>query len=162
DRLKAAERARIEAQTRAEEEQKRRRMTVALATSVLGLVLLVGSGWAYMARQRAERARQIDRASSGLECLYAEAKRAGDDLTRWAAAREAAHALVGLLGDAPDATTRDNLTALVGEVTRDADAAEVDRKLVANLIDIRSRRVDDHDGTATDAKYADAFREARI
>ena len=62
-------------------------MTVALAASVLGLVVLGGGGWAYLARQRAERARQVDRASSGLESLYTEAMRAGDDLTRWAAAR---------------------------------------------------------------------------
>ena len=50
DRLRAAELARVEAQTRAEEERKRRRVTVALAASVLGLVLLVGGGWAYLAR----------------------------------------------------------------------------------------------------------------
>ncbi len=90
DRLRAAELARVEAQTRAEEERKRRRVTVALAASVLGLVMLGGGGWAHLARQRLERAGRVDRATSGVELLYSEAKRAGDDLARWAAAREAA------------------------------------------------------------------------
>ena len=106
DRLRAAELARVEAQTRAEEERKRRRVTVALAASVLGLVMLGGGGWAHLARQRLERAGRVDRATSGVELLYSEAKRAGDDLARWAAAREAARALDGLLVDAPGDPTR--------------------------------------------------------
>src|SRR5262249_17323847 len=37
-----------------------------------------------------------------------------------------------------------------------------DRKLLDKLIDIRSGETDDEDGSATDAKYAQAFREAGI
>jgi serine/threonine protein kinase len=60
ERLKAAELARVEAQTRAEEaqaraaiERSRRRRTIALAAAILGLVVLGGGGTAYVAWQRA-------------------------------------------------------------------------------------------------------------
>ncbi len=166
DRLRRAELARVEAQTRAEEaqgavvERSRRRRTVALAAAVLGLIILGGGGWAHLARQRLERAARVDRATSGVELLYAEAQRAGDDLTRWIAAREAALALNGLLTDAPDKPARDRLTVLVRDVTQSAVAAREDQKLLADLVDIRSAKGDDTDGTATDANYADAFRKA--
>ena len=47
ERLRAAELARVEAQARAAEERKRRRLTVALAASVLVTAGVVGGGWAY-------------------------------------------------------------------------------------------------------------------
>src|SRR5262249_44553221 len=109
ERLKAAELARVEAQTRAEEaqaraiiERSRRRRTVALTASVLGLVLLAGGGWAYLARQRMAQLARIDRAVNRAEVLYAEAQQAGDDPARWITARDAAQAVEGLLIDAPD------------------------------------------------------------
>ena len=162
DRLRAAERARVQAQTRAEEERKRRRVTVALAASLLGLGLLGGGGSAYVARHRMEQAARVDRALSGAELLYAEANRAGDDLTRWLAARHAALALGGFLADTPDRPARDRLTALVRDVTRAADAAEADQKLLARLVDIRSAESDDPGGASTDVRYAEAFRVASI
>jgi serine/threonine-protein kinase len=162
ERLRAAELARVEAQTRAEEERKRRRVTVALAASVVGLFLSGSATWAELSRQRTERIRQLDRAASGVELQYAEANRYGDDLTRWAAAREAAHALGGLLADAPEASTRNRLAALVREVAASAAMAETDRKLLAELADIRGTRIDDPEGRTAEARYADAFREARI
>ena len=54
------------------------------------------------------------------------------------------------------------MTALVREVTQAAAAAENDQKLLARLVDIRSARADDPDGSATDGDYADAFSEAGI
>jgi serine/threonine-protein kinase len=162
ERLKAAELARVEAQARAEEERKRRRVTVALAASILGLVLVSGGGWAYLSQQRMERVRQVDRAAGGVEHLYAEARGYGDDLSRWAAAREAAHALQSLLANAPDAETRDRLNALVGEVYQAAAAAATDQSLLAQLAEIRAARADDPVGETADANYVDAFRAAGI
>jgi tetratricopeptide (TPR) repeat protein len=92
--------------------------------------------------------------------LYAEARRAGDDLARWIAAREAAHALEGLLADASPELARKRMAALVEEVRRGDGAAEADRKLLAELADIRSAESVDAHGMETDAEYADAFREA--
>ena len=48
------------------------------------------------------------------------------------------------------------------EVQAGMDAAEADRKLLETLVDIRSAKADDQDGSATDAAYADAFRSADI
>jgi len=91
-----------------------------------------------------------------------EAERAGDDLARWLTAREAAKAAERLLADVPDEPTRSRMTALVRNVTEATTVAENDQKLLARLIDIRSARADDYDGSGTDAAYADAFREAGI
>jgi len=183
DRLKTAELARVEAQTRAEEEtkrravadelaqeararaaeeRKRRQMTVALATSVLITAGLVGGGWTYLAKQWQERAARVTLALSEVEVLRTEAERADDDLSRWLAARDAAHAVEGLLADAPDKSTRRHATEVVREVTQAAAAAETDQKLLARLVDIRSAKADDPDGSTTDAAYADAFRDAGI
>ncbi|MFI5460714.1 MAG: tetratricopeptide repeat protein [Isosphaerales bacterium] len=183
ERLKAAELARVEAQTRAEEEikrrvvadelareararaeeeRKRRRMTVALAASVLMTAGLAGGGWAYLAALRQERAARVTLALGEVEVLCTEAERAGDDLVRWYAARDAAHAVEGLLADAPDKSTRRRAIALVRDVTQAAAGAENDQKLLARLVDIRSAWADDPDGSTRDAAYEDAFREAGI
>jgi len=161
-RLRAAELARVEAQARAAEERKRRKLTVALAASVLVTFAVGGGGWAYQARQRQERAGRVRLALSEVEVLRTEAERAGDDLARWLAAREAAQAAERLLADAPDESTRTGATALVQDVTQAAAAAEKDQKLLARLVDVRSAKADDPDGSGTDADYADAFHEAGI
>jgi Flp pilus assembly protein TadD len=135
---------------------------VALATSVLGLVVLGAGGWTYLAQQRQEWMARLNRALGEADGLYAEAKRAGDDLTRWLTARDAAHALKVLLADAPDEPTRRHVTVLVRDVTHAAEAAQSDQELLAKLVDIRSAKYDDPDGTVTDAAYAGAFREAGI
>jgi serine/threonine-protein kinase len=169
ERLKTAELARVEAQARAEEaqaratiERSRQRRTVALAASVLGLALLGGGGWTYLARQRLERAAQVNQALSQVEFLYTEATRAGDDLARWFEARDAARAVERLLADVRDEPTRRRITALVRNVTEATTAAENDQKLLTTLVDIRSAKEDDQYVLNTDSKYTDAFREAGI
>jgi serine/threonine-protein kinase len=51
---------------------------------------------------------------------------------------------------------------LVRNLTEAATAAENDQALLAKLMDVRSAKADDPDGSVTDAAYADAFREAGI
>ncbi|MBM4090806.1 MAG: tetratricopeptide repeat protein, partial [Planctomycetes bacterium] len=58
-RLKAAELARVEAQTRSEEEGRRRRLQLSLATAVLLLLALVGGGWSYLQHQAIVDARKV-------------------------------------------------------------------------------------------------------
>jgi eukaryotic-like serine/threonine-protein kinase len=172
-RLKMAELARVEVQARAEEaqarawiERSRRQRTVALAASVLVIAALVGGGWAHLTRQRQERVGRFNRALGEAEAFFDEAKRAGADLARWLTARDAAHALGGLLADAADEGTRIRVSAMVRDVAQAAAAAENDQKLLARLVDIRAARADDDDddddGAATDAEYAHAFGEAGI
>jgi len=62
-RLRAAELARVESQTKAAEERKRRRITAALEASVLVTASVIDGGWAYLARQRAARLPQQARAA---------------------------------------------------------------------------------------------------
>jgi serine/threonine-protein kinase len=161
-RLRAAELARVEAQARAEEEGKRRRVTVSLAASVLVTFGLAGGGWAYLAREQQRRAARVDLALREADVLRDEARRAGDDLTRWIAACDAAQAVARLLADARDTATRHRVTALVRQATEATHAAENHQRLLARLVDIRSAEADDPDGSASDAAYADAFRQAGI
>jgi uncharacterized delta-60 repeat protein len=160
--LRQAELARVEAQTRVAEERKRRRITVALAASVLIAAGVVGGSWAYLARMRERRAADVDLAQREAEVLRDEALRAGDDLARWSVARNAAQAVARLAADARDATTRKRLEALVQEVNSAAETAENDQKFLAKLVDIRSAKADDPDGSETDMAYTDVFREAGI
>jgi serine/threonine-protein kinase len=169
ERLRHAELARVEAQTRAEEAQARariersgRRLAVGLAASMLITAGVVGGGWTYLARQRLARAERIHRALIRAETLYTEAERAGDDPARWLTARDAAQSVENLLADAPDEPTRRRVTALVRDVTSAATAAENDQKLLAKVIDIRSAGPVDEPGSVTDWTYTNAFREAGI
>ena len=111
-----------EAQAKARIERSRRRRTVALAASLLGLVLLGGWRLDYLAQQRMERAAAAALALREVEMLRDDARRAGDDLARWIEARDAAKAVERLLADVRDEPTRSRLTALVRDVTEAAAA----------------------------------------
>ena len=106
ERLRTAELARVEAQTRAEEaqaraqiERSRRRRAVALAASVLVTAGLAGGGWTYLEQQRQMRAARFNQAIGEVDALFAEANRAVDDPARWKAAGDAARAAERLLVD---------------------------------------------------------------
>ncbi len=152
----------MEANARTAEERKRRKLTLALAASVIGTIIVVGGGWFWNERERRERAGRVELALREAEVLHDQAKQAGDDLARWAAARDAAHSIELLLADARDERTRRRVKELARTVTAAAAAAQDDRKLLDKLINIRLAKSDDPDGSATDAAYAAAFREAGI
>ena len=163
DELAQEARARAEeAQARARIERSRRRRTVALAASLVGFFLLGVGGWTYLARQRTERTAGAALALREVEILRDDARRVGDDLARWVEARDAAKAVERLLADVQDEPTRSRITALVQDVTRAAANAESDQRLLSELVDIRSERVEDPDGSRSDAKYERAFRAAAI
>jgi serine/threonine-protein kinase len=63
DRLHQAELDRLEAKTRVAEERKRRRVTLALAASVLFTCLIAGSGWVWVQQQQASHARELAEAA---------------------------------------------------------------------------------------------------
>jgi serine/threonine-protein kinase len=167
ERLRAAELARVEADARAVFERKRRRLTLALAASIIGTILVAGGGWAWNERQRQERQRErqeraqrVELALREAQLLQGQAERAGDDRDHWIAAVDAARALERLAGDADDDPTRRTITKLVKTVNDGADAAERDRKLLDGIIGVHSRGDDDPDGSVGDARFARAFREA--
>jgi tetratricopeptide (TPR) repeat protein len=150
ERLKAAELARVEAQTRAaeeakrravadelaqeaharaQEEQKRRRLTAALAASVLITVAVVGGGWTYLAQQRAERlmvtTRVVADALAEAERLRGQAQSAaGGDLSKWSEATGAAKRARTFLaqGEPDDALQTRVATALLNLEREQAEA----------------------------------------
>jgi hypothetical protein len=137
-------------------------LTAALAASLLGLVVAVGGGYAWLERQREERRSRVDLALREAEVLASAARQAGDDPARWAKALDSAQSVERLLADARDLPMQKRANALLESVTASAKAAENDRKLLDRLIDIRSAKEDDSDGSATDARYSRAFGEAGL
>ena len=71
ERLRQAELARVEAQARAAEEKKRRRLAVGLAGAIFVLGLTVGIGWAWLERQWQRRAARVDLEAHDLAALEA-------------------------------------------------------------------------------------------
>ena len=113
-------------------------------------------------QRREERAAHVDLALREAEMRKDQAVQAGDDPSKWAAARDAAGRAEQLMRDARDAATRARVAALARTVEMDADAAGVDRRLLDELAGIRGARADDPDGSLTDSAYAAAFRAAGI
>ena len=104
----------------------------------------------------------VDLALRQAEVLHDQARKAGDDLGRWIEARDAARSVELLGDDARDEATQLRVAEFVRNVKSDAAAAENDRTLLDGLIDIRSAKEDDDDGSITDADYAEAFRKDGI
>ncbi len=69
---------------------------------------------------------------------------------------------MGRIGEDAGPAAAAALSELRREVEAGQQAARADRALVDRLVDIRSARADDPDGSATDAAYAAAFAAARI
>ena len=137
-------------------------MTAALAASILGLVVVSGSGYAWFRSQRALRQSRLDLVLREAEVLRDQASQAGDDVRRWAKAVDAVRAAERLMADARDEQTRVRLVTLLESVTNSEKAAYADRKLLEDLIDVRSAKADDGGGPWTDAMYTAAFQQAGL
>ena len=91
----------------------------------------------------------------------AEADPEGDP-AKWRAAVAAARRAGDLLGPLIDAPSRREVQALQEQVGEAAKAAGRDADLLRAVVDIRSAEADDPDGSASDAAYARAFRDAGL
>jgi serine/threonine-protein kinase len=185
ERLKQVEIARASEAARAEEatkrarvERDRLRLTVALAASVFGLIALGGSGWVYLAQQRASRRAATEHvviaALDEAMLLQGQARAAlVSDLSRWPAALSAANRAKALLlaGESDPGLCRrvDQLAATLqqeqaGAAHRAAEA-DRDRKFIERLNRIRLTRFErgeKWEPASSDAEYATAFREFGI
>jgi serine/threonine-protein kinase len=148
-RLRQAELAGAEARARAIEERKRRRLALALGGAVVGLLLLGGGGWVYVAQQRAERerealareaeaVRQVQEALSRADNLRQQA-RADNNPGRWAEARALADRAKSLLADLP---AGHEVFERVQTLAVELAAEEQDRKLVERLEEVWLLRAD--------------------
>lgn len=172
ERLRQTELARVTAETRAATERTRRRLTLALAASVLGLFALGGGGWAYLDRQRTERREdtaqaiheRIDRAA--VVEGKAAAARIGD-LTGWTEALSEIKGAEDLLkhGEHDEELAervkevRAELERGKADATRRAREAEADQRLVEQLETVRTDRGEHWDPARTDREFAEAFRD---
>jgi len=142
-RLRQAELSGAEARARAAEERKRRKLAVALVGAVLGLVLLGGGSWFYLAQQRAEReretlsrqadaARQVEQVLSRADALRQQA-RGDNDPGKWAESRALADRARSLLVDLPEGH---ELAQSVQTLAVELAAEEQDRRLVERLEEV--------------------------
>ena len=189
ERLRAAELARAAERARAEEatgrprppspaqaERQARRLTLALAASLVGLIALGAGGSAWMQRQRADRAA---RAAAAVDQALAEAERAAvaarsaaaDAEVRWSETVALAHRADELArqGDA-DAPTRSRAAAALAApgprarlAAEQARRAEADRRLLAQLVAARVACYGvDISGAIAESGYGQAFRAAGL
>ncbi len=184
ERLRKAEIAQAEEKARAEEatkrarvERDRLRLTVALAASVLGLVLLGGGGWAYLARLRAGRRaateRVVTQALDEAKLLRGQAKAASvGDLSKWpeaiAMAKQARSALVAGEPSVPLRAQVDTFLADLereqSDATQQAGDADRDRKFLERLERIRLDpfvQGDKWDPTKTDSRLCVCLSRVR-
>jgi serine/threonine-protein kinase len=158
ERVLAAERERAVAVAKAIEERRRRKVQLALAASVLAFTTLSGLSTTYYIQQRASRAAAGQRVIDQVTALKDQALDHAEDIQRW----EVALAAVEQADPGGDPKTEARLLALQKEIHAGLDAAQRDKALLDRLVDIRSAKADDLDGSRTDADYANAFGEAGI
>ncbi len=161
ERLKRAELARVEAVAKAAEEKTRRRLAVGLAAAIVVLATTLAGGGSWLAWDGQRRAMRVELALRDVELLKAQAESAGDDLTKWVSAREAAHRVEQLRNDSRDAATRARVAAIVEEVRQKSDAANADSRLLDRLAEIRDA-FDEIPYAQSDANYQEAFRAAGL
>jgi serine/threonine-protein kinase len=170
-RLRQAELAQAETRARAAEERKRRRLTVGLAAWVLLTVLVAGAVWLWIAQDRAEAKRKARELRANLTRKAEEAlaqasnlrgqARAEGSAAKWAKARAEARRAETLLERLSDQTA---LGEQVSTLRREMDDEEADRRLVAQLEEVRLRKAEDHPREARFAqgralpRYAEALR----
>ena len=134
----------------------------AMTAAVLVAMVVGGLGFSYYLQQRQAGAARVALALKEATLLRDQAMRDPADLARWRAAREGLNRAQTALAEADDRASRQQLAALDAQVQAGAQAADRDHVLLEKLIDIRSAKADDPDGSATDIAYSEAFRAAGI
>ena len=182
ERARAAEEARAEqaqaaaiaAEGRARAERQARRMTVGLAASLLIASTLGAAGWTWIERDRAvrvaARSAQVNTALQEATGLMGQAQSAAvGDLVAWTKALAAAEKARELLDPGLGVSLRRQVESLLSTVTSEKEEAEAAARvaesqglLLDKLVDIRSAKTDDPDGTISDRDYSAAFRDAGI
>jgi serine/threonine-protein kinase len=164
ERLHQAELAEAEAKAKAIEEVKRRRLTLALAGTVLLALTLGGGGWLYVKTERdarqAQVAREVNQALNQATAFREQAKAASTGgAALFAQAREqVARALALVDSGSADEALRQQVRQLQGEL----DEEEKDRTLLAALDQARlaqAETVADENRFASE-RAVPRFREA--
>ncbi len=156
-----ADRLAGEAEARAAAERKRRRMTVALAASVLALTVLSGISSSYWAQQRQTQAACVMLALNEATLLRDQAAASPDHVSKWEAAAKGVEAAGNALAEIREPQPAIRLMALRNEVQSGLLAARRDQILLDALAHVRTSK-QDLGTSGADAAYARAFREAGL
>jgi tetratricopeptide (TPR) repeat protein len=145
ERLRLAEIARAEEKARAEEatkrarvERDRLRLTAALAVSILGLVLLGGSGAVWLIQQRQARLATVEATLARIQAIREQAVDGGADVARWDKVLEAADQALGWNADLAASEPGRRLTGLRAKIAEDYEQAKRDRQLLDELAGVRT------------------------
>jgi serine/threonine-protein kinase len=145
ERLRQAEIAHAEEKARAEEANKRARverdrlrLTVALAASIVALVILGGWGAAWLFQQRQTRLAGVEATLARIQAIRDQAAADGADPARWREALTAADQALGSIGDLAASEPGRRLAALRARIVEDQAQAERDRKLIDELAKLRA------------------------
>ena len=170
ERVHAAEIAAAEARIRAGQERRARRLTVALAGTVVSAVLLGALSWVILAQQRSARRKSVDeRANQAIAeaaRLLGQAESSEDPVPYEAAAAAAERAQTALAGGDGSPSIATSATALLARIrTEEAvtrSGFEISRSNAILLARLDALRVPDDpaDELERDREYAAAFRAA--
>ncbi len=150
------------AELRGIEDRARRRLTTVVAASLLAMTTAGSLGFTSWQQRRQAAAARAALTLKEATLLRDQARDHPEDPTRWPAALASLERAEAALSDGGTLEARKQFAALAAAVRAGAEAAARDRRLLDRLVDIRTARTDDPDGSATDTAYADAFREAGI
>jgi tetratricopeptide (TPR) repeat protein len=148
------------AEARARAERRARRMTAALAASLLAMTSLGGLTFTYLQHQRLARAAALDRRLGRSTALLDQARATPDDPAGWRKVLEA----VQQVEDDPgglDPEGRARLAPIRDDAESGLRAAERDGALRQALVAVRANQ-QEAGPEATDAAYAAAFRAAEL
>jgi tetratricopeptide (TPR) repeat protein len=178
ERAQKAELAAAEARIKAAEERRARRLTLALAGTIVGALALGGGALLWVNHERAqraeeqaqlaaERAQRAEQTRTVVEAAYGESiesGRAGKPTEALAAARRALS--LAETGDA-DAALLERAKNFVAKAEQDVGAAERERKLAeqdeklrSRLIDLRLEQIATIDNNAREIELDKAFTQA--
>jgi tetratricopeptide (TPR) repeat protein len=137
-------------------------VTSAAAAVLVGLIGLAAAATVYFQQRQAQGSR-LALAVREVSLLRDQAQEDPEgDPVKWHAALQAVKRAEDLLGPLIDAAWQRRVRELGEQVATATQAAERDAKLLREVVDIRSAEADDPDGSASDAAYAQAFRDAGI
>ena len=151
-RARQAQVSAAESRVRMLAERKSRRLTLALASSVVLILSLAGSAWWWKEGQDRERVKRADR---NARAVLQEARRSAAQADQESAARAVARALA--LVSAGD--TSSDVQAEVEELRAALEQGDRDASMAARLGEIRSS---DERSSSVYAEYVDAFSEYGI
>jgi eukaryotic-like serine/threonine-protein kinase len=162
ERLRNSELVRARAEAKAAEEFKRRRLTVALAASILALVTLGGGGAAWLAQQRQARITEVESTLARIETLRDQAVTEGADPTRRREVLARADQAIASIGDLVTSKPGQRLSDLRKKIAKDEEQARLDQTVINELAQYRTNLARNAEGgyncEQIDLDFAGVFR----